>query len=118
MTVQECYAKLNGCYEDALKRLMRDNLIERFMLMFPNDESMKSLRASIAANDQNGCFRAIHSLKGVAGNLAFTKLQRDASMLTEQLRSGEEMPDEALLKKVEDSYKEVIDTLEEYVKEK
>ena len=118
MTIQECYDKLQGNYADALKRLMRDNLIERFMLMFPKDESMKLLHEAIAANDQHSAFRAIHSMKGVAGNLAFSQLQKDASALTEQLRDGTQMPDPLLLQNVEDSYKLVIDTLDEYVKTK
>lgn len=118
MTLQECYCRMQGDYADALNRLMRDQLIERFVLNFPKDQSMQQLRDATAAGIQNDAFRAAHTLKGVAKNLSLTKLADSASELAEQLRDGTQMPDPILLAEVEKDYKLVIDTLAVYVEEK
>ena len=65
MTIQECYTKLKGNYEDAVRRLSSDNLIERFMLMFPKDTTMQALRAAVAEGNIEESFRAAHTLKGL-----------------------------------------------------
>lgn len=118
MTIQECYSRMQGDYADALKRLMRDQLIERFVLNFPKDGCMQQLRDATAAGIQNDAFRAAHTLKGVAANLSLTKLAKSASDLTEQLRDGTQMPDPVLLAEVEKDYELVINTLAVYVEEK
>ena len=118
MTIEECYSLMQGDYADALKRLMKDQLIERFVLNFPKDDSMQQLRDATAAGIQNDAFRAAHTLKGVAANLSLTKLAVSASNLTEQLRSGEQMPDPELLAEVEKDYALVINTLAKYAEEK
>jgi len=118
MTIQECYEAFHGNYSDAKTRLMNDRLIERFLLKFPADESFPKLLEAIAAKNYSDAFRQVHTLKGVAGNLALTELYTNASNLTEQLRDqvGPENPQ--LLVKVVESYNLVITTLDTYTKEK
>lgn len=114
MTLEECYSKLRGNYNEAKTRLMNDKLIERFILKFPNDPSMEALKEMVRAGDNAAAFRAVHTLKGVAANLAFTQLFQDASNLTEQLRSLQNDPDPTLYAILQNTYDMVIDTLKEY----
>ena len=114
MTIEECYTQLHGNYSEAKSRLMNDRLVEKFMLKFPGDDSMATLRAAVAAGDIEASFRAAHTLKGVTANLAFTELQAAASALTEQLRPCAEPADPALMAAVEDAYALVISTLDAY----
>ena len=114
MTVQECYEKLHGNYEDAKSRLMNDRLITKFMLKFPGDDSITILREAVKAGDIETSFRGAHTLKGVAANLGFTELQQAASDLTEQLRSRTAQADPELVRRVEEAYSLVIDTLRNY----
>lgn len=114
MTLEECYNKLHGDYQEAQGRLMSDKLINRFILRFPSDPSMDALREMIAAKENASAFRAVHTLKGVAANLAFTELFKNASNLTEQMRDLVSEADPVLYANVEESYKLVIDTLKEY----
>lgn len=114
MTINECYTKLHGDYAEAKTRLMNDKLIERFILKFPDDPSMDALREMIEAGDNAAAFRAVHTLKGVAANLAFTQLFRDASNLTEQLRDLQHSADPELYRILQQTYDMVIDTLAEY----
>ena len=114
MTLEECYHTLHGDYNEAKNRLMNDSLIERFILKFPEDPSMATLREKIAAGDNAAAFRAVHTLKGVAINLAFTQLFKDASNLTEQMRDLQHDADPELYGTLQASYNHVIDTLRAY----
>lgn len=118
MTIEECYTKLQGNYAEAKTRLMNDKLIERFILKFPDDPSMSALNEMAEAGDNAAAFRAVHTLKGVAANLAFTKLFQDASNLTEQLRDLQHDPDPTLYSILRQTYAMVINTLAEYKAEK
>lgn len=114
MTLQECYNNLHGDYNEAKARLMNDRLIERFILKFPADPSMDALREMVEAGDNKAAFRAVHTLKGVAANLAFTQLFHDASNLTEQMRDLQHDADPELYRILRETYANVIRTLKEY----
>lgn len=88
MTLQECYAQMGGSYDEVLGRLRSEERVAKFLGLFRADESFQSLCAAMAASDWPTAFRAAHSLKGVALNLALTDLARSASDLTECLRPG------------------------------
>lgn len=118
MTLEECYSKMHGDYAAAKSQLISDSLIERFLLKFPNDATMASLREAVAAGDIEASFKAVHTLKGVALNLALKELHIAAHGLTEQLRSRTEPADKVLYGEVENSYKLVMDTIAQYLAEK
>lgn len=114
MTLQECYAQMNGNYEDARSRLMMDSMIERFIFKFLDDQTMANLRSAIAAGDIAVSFREAHTLKGVAANLAFSGLQKAASDLTEQLRPQKAPADAQLMAEVEKAYEAVVGAIGAY----
>lgn len=114
MTLQECYTMLHGNYEDAKSRLAMDRLVEKFILKFPDDTSMDLLKSSVAEGNIQESFRAAHTLKGVAANLAFTELMDRVSELTEQLRPCTAPADQALYEKVVESYDLTIKAIEAY----
>lgn len=118
MTLQECYHRMDGSYEDAKNRLMMDSMIERFMLKFLDDKTMEGLRQAVAAGDIAVSFREAHTLKGVAANLAFTGLQKAASDLTEQLRPQAAVADQVLYAKVEEAYQKTVNAIRSYQAEK
>lgn len=111
MEIQEIYTALHGNYTDAKIRLMNDRLIEKFLRKFLDDKTMSELLSAVEAGDRELSFRAAHTLKGVASNMAFTELTKSASDLTEQLRPRDNDADPALLNAVKDSYKLVVDTI-------
>lgn len=118
MTLQECYDRMNGSYDDAKGRLMMDKMIERFALKFLDDKTMENLRQAVASGDIPVSFREAHTLKGVAANLSFTALQKAASDLTEQLRPQSAPADPQLMAKVEQAYQAVVDAVHAYQAEK
>ena len=113
MTLKECYEKLEGDFDGACKRLMNEKLLSRFVLKFPDDKSMQLLLDAVKTSDIETSFRSVHTLKGVAGNLGFTRLYQAAWNLTEQLRPRQEQADQALLKCLVDEYEYTISVLKD-----
>lgn len=118
MTLQECYEKLNGNYEDVKMRIQMDKLIDKFILKFPNDKTMEELTRAVNDGDIEASFDAAHTLKGLSANLGFEALTNAVSALTEQLRSRENKADEDLYKDVLEKYELAIKVIKEYEAEK
>ena len=89
MTLQECYVKIGGDYNDILHRFMNENMVRKFVLKFPQDNNMALFEESWAKKDYETAFRAMHTLKGVAQNLGFGPLYKAAAEVTESLRPSE-----------------------------
>lgn len=87
MTIQECYAALEGDYQEVLGRLYSDALVQRFVGKFLSDPSFPLLERSLKEQNYEEAFRAAHTLKGVTQNLSFTRLYRSSHELTEALRA-------------------------------
>ena len=113
MTVKECYAKLGGDYEDVVKRLMGDALVERFMLKFLDDGSYQELVNALKEGRDEDAFRAAHTLKGVCLNLGFDRLYEVSAELTEKLRGRDTSGTEEMFKKVETQYRILTDAIRE-----
>ncbi|MDO4178653.1 MAG: Hpt domain-containing protein [Phascolarctobacterium sp.] len=113
MNIKEFYAKTSGNYEEAVGRMMKDSLVQRFVLKFANDKSFAELKENLATGNTEVAFRAAHTLKGVCKNLAFTKLADTASEITEMLRAGDLASAQAYFPNVEADYNMVIAAISE-----
>lgn len=107
MTIQECYEKMGGDYAQVEKRLPSVSLIQKFAAKFLDDSSFSQLCEAMKEGHRAEAFRCAHTLKGVCGNLSFSKLLSSVSRLTELLRpETETISDDAVLcmKEVEQDY--------------
>ena len=87
MTIQECYAALEGDYQEVLGRLYSEALVQKFVGKFLSDKSFQLLQDTLKAGDYEEAFRAAHTLKGVTQNLSFTRLYQSSHEITEALRT-------------------------------
>lgn len=119
MTVQECYEKMDGDYNSVLKRLAKEERIQKFLLMFLKDTNYELLLSSAQAKNAQEAFRAVHTLKGVGQNLSLTKLYESASHLSDLLRSQTEWSDDVLpeLEILSTEYKKTIACIQELATE-
>ncbi|MBR0265919.1 MAG: Hpt domain-containing protein [Clostridia bacterium] len=103
MTVKELYERMGGDYDAAVKIMMMDSMIAKFIVKVPDDPTYGRLMAAVETMDTAGIFEAAHTLKGVAANFGLTKLSTLASELTEEFRPGRErqMSDEEVREKLE-----------------
>ena len=88
MTLGEFYEKIDSDYNDAMKRLMNERLMKKFVLKFMEDSSYAMLLAAVKANNYEEAFEKAHTLKGVCQNLGFQNLSEPVSVLTDSLRNG------------------------------
>ena len=122
MTPKELYERIGGDYDAALKILMNDALIGRFIVKIPEDPSCPNLLKAAETLDPAGMFEASHAMKGVYANLGLTNLSAAASVITEEFRSGSQrrMSDEAVQEKVaeiKEMYHTAITAIDEFKKE-
>ena len=114
MELKEFYSKIEGDYEGTIGRLYKEELIKKFVGKFLQDKSFEELCENLKNNNLEDAFRSVHTLKGVAVNLGFTKLYQVSSTLTEALRNKEydSVEDiEDMFADVEAEYKFTIQTI-------
>lgn len=88
MKLKECYEHLGGDYKEVMSHLRTDARVEKFLLLFLEDDSYVQLIRCLEVGDDEGAFRAVHTLKGICQNLSFTRLFQSSCALTEALRNG------------------------------
>ena len=114
MTLQECYAALEGDYAGVTSRLPTERMVQKFVLKFVNDGSYDLLVRSMEAQDYAEAFRAAHTIKGVCQNLDFTKLYQSSSALSEALRNGFSPEAPALVEQVKADYRQTVEAIRAY----
>lgn len=86
MNIQGFYKEIASDYEGSLQRLGSGERIMKYLKIFQKDENYAILKKSMKEKDYPTAFRAIHTIKGIAGNLGFDALYTNACVLTELLR--------------------------------
>lgn len=113
LNIKELYIKLGGDYEDVVDRFIKEELVKKFVLKFPADNTFDGLKEALERGDLTEAFRFIHTLKGISANLGFAGLYQAASELTEQLRGCNVPADEKLVAAVIWEYEKVISAIKE-----
>ena len=99
-------------YQEGLERFLgKDELYQRFLKRFSEDKSYSILVESYEANDYEAMFKAVHTLKGVSGNLAIKPLYEKSSALVETLRNKQYDNIDSLFEDVRNQYNEVLNVL-------
>lgn len=114
MTLKECYAAMNGDYDDVLSRLRTERLVQKFVLKFLADDSYQLLRKSLDEQDYSEAFRAAHTMKGICQNLSITGLGKSSAELTEALRNGWTPEAAGLIEQVTQDYAAVSDAIQTF----
>ena len=83
MTLRECYDAVGGNYDEAVRRLISEDNVRKFLRLFLEDRSYHDLEEAAKAGDLDAIFRSVHVLKGVCLNLGLDNLAHAASSLTE-----------------------------------
>jgi len=118
MTVKECYEKLNGNYSDVMERLESEKFVSKYLIRFIDLTDFDDMIKAINEKNWECGFRASHNLKGTCLNLSFTELAHSSSELCETMRHGApEKDNSALVAKVTEDYKVVMDALKQYKSE-
>lgn len=111
MTINECYAVLEGSYDDMIARLASEDRIKRFLSMFPKDSTFNELCKAMEEENYELAFRSAHTLKGLCLNLGIERLRRSADAITEALRGNQNNGADALLPQVIQDYQIAMDAI-------
>lgn len=88
MTLQELYQSIGGDYEQALRVLRMDKLIDKHIRKLAKNGVVEQLLAAGESMDATQLFEAAHAAKGVCGNLGLKTLSDMASEIAEEYRPG------------------------------
>ena len=90
MTLQECYAALDGDFAGVSGRLPSEKFIQKYVLKFLDDGSYELLLRSMEEENWEEAFRAAHTIKGMCQNLDFTRLyeSRGRNLIRKYRKSG------------------------------
>ncbi|MDE6658973.1 MAG: Hpt domain-containing protein [Eubacterium sp.] len=111
MDLKECFEAFGGNYDDVMGRLVTEERVKKFLLMFLQDTSFNDLEAAMEKKEYDDAFRFAHTLKGVCSNLGIEKLGTAASEITEALRAKDSDTACTLFPNVAESYKITVDVL-------
>lgn len=119
MTLQELYSNIGGDYDQAVRVLRMDKLIDKHIRKLTANGVVDNLIAAGEGMDPTQLFETAHAVKGVCANLGLTKLSAAASEIAEEYRPGNSrnLSDDEVkekLKTIEEMYKETAEGIRQY----
>jgi Hpt domain. len=114
---------MDGSYEQAVRIMRMDKLIDRYICRFGDGDTMERLLAASENMDAEGLFEGAHAMKGVCGNLGLDRLSRAAGELAEEFRPGSarNLSDDEVREKVRgvgELYRHTLACIRQYEQEK
>ena len=88
MTLQELYTEIGGDYDQAVRVLRVEKLIDKHIRKLPQNKVVEGLIEAGKNMDPAELFEKAHAMKGVCANLGLTKLASLASEIAEEYRPG------------------------------
>ena len=88
MTLQELYSNIGESYEQALRVLRVEKLVNKHIRKLISNGLIESLLDAGQAMDPVRLFETAHAVKGNCGNLGLTRLAGAASAIAEEFRPG------------------------------
>ena len=88
MTLQELYESIGGDYDQAIRVLRMDKLVDKHIRKLTKNGVVERLIEAGQAMDPTELFETAHAVKGVCANLGLTKIAEAASDIAEEYRPG------------------------------
>ena len=88
MTLQELYQIIEGDYDQAIRVLRMEKLVDKHIRKFTSNGVVEGLLAAEKTMDPTELFEKAHAVKGVCSNLGLTKLADAASLIADEYRPG------------------------------
>ena len=113
MTIQELYTKIDGNYDQAVRVMKKDKLIDKYVRKLKNSNVGDMLAEAGETMDAVKLFESAHAMKGVCSNLGLDALASAANEITEEFRSGNPrtLTDDAVREKVDSLLQRYRDTV-------
>ena len=104
MTLQELYSSIGEDYEQALRVLRVEKLVDKHIRKLTKNGVIEALLAAEEGMDATQLFETAHAAKGNCGNLGLTRLYEASSEIAEEFRPGNprRMTDEEVKDKLQE----------------
>ena len=121
MTLKELYTEIDGDYDQAMKVLRIEKLMDKHIRRLPSNPIFAELKAAGEAMDTARLFESAHAVKGVCSNLGLAKLSALASDICDEFRPGNarKYSDEQIKQKLAEAdalYNKAVKGIQEYEK--
>lgn len=122
MTLEALYQAIDGDYEQALKVLRVEKLMDKHIRKLPQNKVFAALHAAGEGMDAEQLFENAHALKGVCSNLGLVKISEAASEIAEEFRPGSSraMSDEqvkTIIRDIDAMYQKAVEGIRTYTEE-
>ena len=119
MTLQELYYEIGGDYEQAMRVLRLEKLVDKHIRKMRTNLVVEELIDAGDRIEPSKIFEAAHAMKGVCANLGLVGLAGMASELAEEFRPGNRrrLSDEevkTMIAKIDEAYKRTSDRIRRY----
>ena len=119
MTLRELYSEIGGDYDQALRVIRVEKLIDKHIRKLTSNGVVEGLVDAAKRMVPSEMFDAAHAMKGVCANLGLTALSELASEIAEEYRPGNprKLSDEevsARVARIEEIYKTTADGIKKY----
>ena len=119
MTIQELYVKIGGNYDQAVRVMKKDKLIDKYVRKLKSSNVGEMLAQAGETMDAEKLFESAHAMKGVCSNLGLDALATAADEITEEFRAGNPrtLSDDAVRQKLDAilrRYRETVQGISEY----
>ena len=119
MTIQQLYEKIGGNYDQAVRVMKKDKLIDKYVRKLRNSDVGDMLAQAAGTMDGEKLFESAHAMKGVCSNLGLDALAGAADEITEEFRPGNarKLSDDAVREKLDNllqRYRATVECIAEY----
>ena len=88
MTIKELYDRIGGNYDQAVRVMKSDRLIDKYVRKLTASQVAESLAEAGKTMDPVKLFESAHAMKGVCSNLGLESLANAVMEITEEFRPG------------------------------
>jgi len=119
MTIQQLYEKIGGNYDQAVRVMKKDKLIDKYVRKLKDSDVGTQLAQAGETMDGEKLFESAHAMKGVCANLGLDALAGAADEITEEFRPGNprKLSDDAVREKLDSillRYRATVQGIAEY----
>lgn len=119
MTLQELYQNIGGDYEQAIRVLRMEKLVDKHIRKFARSNVVENLLEAGRRKDPVQMFECAHAMKGVSANMGLSDLSDMASKIAEEYRAGNarKMSDEEvdqILSAIAERYEQTVKGIQAY----
>ncbi len=107
MTLRAFYGCIHSDYDAVMRRMMKEELLLKYLRRFADDENYPALEQAMQAKDYTAAYLAAHTLKGLCLSLGLDAMSVPVIALSKALRAGDIKAAQAAFDEIAPHYYEV-----------